>query len=703
MNAELLLQIIYNSTVLLTISLIHEMTFRQSKKSTQQLMISGMILGLIGLVIMSIPFRLSDGIFFDTRSILMGLSGAYFGGLTTVIAGLILSFYRLSLGGTAMIAGTANILISGALGLLWRRFCKQHANTYQTNFNWKNAYLFGLLLHLAMLLTMLLMPFSTAVEVLKVISGPVLLIYPVTTVLLSKLIFDQEQRRSSLNQIKEAEEKYKSLFNNYHTVMLIIDPDSGRIIDANPAAESYYGWPAETLKAMKISDINLLTQAEIEKEMEKARKFNRNCFQFKHRKANGDVSDVEVYSGPIRFMGKTHLYSIVHDIQNRIQAEVALKESVERFRLLVESSPDAIFIQTHGRFTYANDAMLRLMGAKSPDDLIGRSVLDLIHPEERAALKARIDLLNLHKQPVPMHEETFLRLDGHLSWAEVVSVPVRYNETQGAIVFARDITERKAIEAKRMEMESQLRQQQKLEAIGTLAGGVAHEINNPINGIMNYAQLIIEEMETVSLPSEYAKEILHEANRISEIVRNLLQFSRHEKQSHSSASIYDIIHHTTALVRTIIRKDQIHLKIQIPEGLPEIKCRSQQIQQVLMNLLTNARDALNEKYPGYHDDKVMILSCSQLYQEGHRWLSLAVEDHGNGIPPEVQSKIFEPFFSTKPRESGTGLGLSISYGIVKEHHGDLSFDTEPGKMTRFVLNLPVDNGWDYDREEPGYE
>ena len=121
---------------------------------------------------------------------------------------------------------------------------------------------------------------------------------------------------------------------------------------------------------------------------------------------------------------------------------------------------------------------------------------------------------------------------------------------------------------------------------------------------------------------------------------------------------------------------------------------------MLFRSLTNARDALNEKYPGFHEDKVMLLTCRQNDQDGRRWLRLTVEDHGNGIPAEVQSKIFEPFFSTKPKDIGTGLGLSISYGIVKEHHGDLSFDTEQGKMTRFVLDLPVDNGWSiHDKEK----
>jgi signal transduction histidine kinase len=112
-----------------------------------------------------------------------------------------------------------------------------------------------------------------------------------------------------------------------------------------------------------------------------------------------------------------------------------------------------------------------------------------------------------------------------------------------------------------------------------------------------------------------------------------------------------------------------------------------------MNLMTNARDALNERYQGYHEDKVMRLSCCLFEADGRRWLRIVVEDHGAGIPDDVKEKIFEPFFSTKPKEMGTGLGLSISYGIVKDHHGSLTLNSMQGEKTEAILVLPVDNGW----------
>ncbi len=240
-------------------------------------------------------------------------------------------------------------------------------------------------------------------------------------------------------------------------------------------------------------------------------------------------------------------------------------------------------------------------------------------------------------------------------------------------------------------MVAYLNQQQRLDSIGTLAGGVAHEINNPINGIMNYGQLILDSLDADSENAEYAKEIIFETNRIAVIVKNLLQFSRNEKEEHNYANVKNIIEQTLSLIKTVIKHDQIDLQIDVPEDLPQLKCISQQIQQVIMNLMTNSRDALNEKYEGYHEDKIIKLYCKQFNKENHKWIRITVEDHGNGIPEAIKEKVFEPFFSSKSRDAGTGLGLSISHGIIKDHHGELSFETKEGFYTKFYLDLPVDN------------
>ncbi len=259
------------------------------------------------------------------------------------------------------------------------------------------------------------------------------------------------------------------------------------------------------------------------------------------------------------------------------------------------------------------------------------------------------------------------------------------------LLISHDITSRKKIEREKTISDSIIRNQQKLEVIGTLASGVAHEINNPINGILNYGQIILDADPNDTNIKEYAKEIISETNRISQIVKDLLGFSRQSNQYYSFANIEDIISQTLSLVKTTIKHDQIELIVDIAGNLPRIKCRSQQIQQVIMNLLTNAHDALNEKFSGYDQKKIMKLSCSQLNTKDRKWLEIVVEDHGVGISEDIMDKIFDPFFTTKEHEKGTGLGLSISYAIVKEHQGEMKIETEIGKYTRFILHLPCNN------------
>ena len=691
MNTNLFVGFINNSALLMALIVIYESSNLISDRWKRYVpLINGILIGLIGLIIMSVPIHLKSGIIFDTRTILLGATALTFGAIPSTIAGSILIIYRLFIGGGGTLVGISTIVSACVIGILWRKFKLYERSKVKS----LNIYLFGILLHITMLSCFFILPWPQSLEVLRVVTLPIMLVYPVVTVLLSLTLLRQKYRKEARQMIAEAEGRYSSIFNNNYAVMLLIDRETGNIVDANPAAVQFYGWPLETLKTMYISEINGLDEA--------AETANRNAlwerkqhhFFSRHRTASGKEVEVEVYSGQLVIQEKQYLYSIVHDISDRVAATMALQESEERFRLLIESAPEAIFIHIEGKFFFLNQYAISLFGAKSEKELLGTSIMDRVHPASREAILNRIKQLKEGEKVVPLEEEVFLKLDGTPVDVEVTAATVHYKDMDGALVYARDITERKKLEYAKNEVEAQLRQQQKLEAIGTLAGGVAHEINNPINGIMNYAQLILDNVDQENQAiTQYAGEIIHETDRVATIVKNLLQFSRQEKQSHSYASIYDIINQTISLINTVVRKDQITLIVDLEDNLPDIKCRSQQIQQVLMNLLTNARDALNEKYRDYDENKIIRLTCTHYVEAERRWMKIIVEDRGNGIPQNIQEKIFEPFFSTKPKEIGTGLGLSISFGIVKDHHGSITIDSEEGKYTKFILVLPVDNGW----------
>ena len=381
------------------------------------------------------------------------------------------------------------------------------------------------------------------------------------------------------------------------------------------------------------------------------------------------------------------------DITHQKAMEAELEASEKRFQELVELAPDAIFMQLNGKFEYLNPAALALFAAESSDELLGQSVMERFHPHFREKVQERIQSLNVAKQAVPWLEEVYLTMDDRPVSVEVAAVPTLFQGKQGALVYVRNLTEKKRLEAARLAEMASRRQHQKMEEIGMLASGVAHEINNPINGIINYAQLIAE-TEDPEENKGYAHEIITEAERIATIVRDLLQFARYEKQAHSYADFSDIVRRTVNLAQASLRKDQIELELQIPENLPQIKCRSQQIQQVLLNLISNARAALNERYPHYNENKVLSIDALLEYRDGRKWLIIGVKDRGQGIPRHMHSHVFNPFFTTRGRTQGTGLGLPISYGIVKDHHGNIFFESEENQYTRFVVELPVDNGWE---------
>ena len=248
---------------------------------------------------------------------------------------------------------------------------------------------------------------------------------------------------------------------------------------------------------------------------------------------------------------------------------------------------------------------------------------------------------------------------------------------------------RQRFQQENTQLQAQLLQSQKMESIGTLAGGVAHEINNPINIIMNYAELVSMRKNDAVKVEEYAQKIIGESDRVATIVRDLLAFSRQDQEAHSPTRIGEIVDRTVSLMRTILKKDGITLVIDTSGDIPPLACRAQHIQQVLMNLLTNARDALNMRWEGEHPDKQLKITVQLIHKQDVPFARTIVEDTGGGIPADVIDRIFDPFFTTKPRDEGTGLGLSVSHGIVKDHGGDLMVESTPGKGTRFYMDLPL--------------
>ncbi len=510
------------------------------------------------------------------------------------------------------------------------------------------------------------------------------------------LVFrDQTEERAAQKALMVSESRYRRLFETAKDGILILDADSGLIVDVNPFLVDLLGYSFESFRGKELWEIGLfkdiMASKAMVRELQGVGYIRYESLPLKTR--DGRPIEVEFVSNVYRADGARVIQCNIRDITDRKRAEESLQESEAQFRAMFETASIGMAqadVRT-GQFLRVNDKLCAITGYAA-EELLRLHVPEITHPEDREQDWQLFERVVRGDAPDYRMEKRYVRKDGRLVWVNVNMTVIRGADGQPLRTMAaiEDIADRKRLEQERIELEAQLRQQQKLEALGTLAGGVAHEINNPIAGIMNYAQLIVDTVTPESRAAEYAGEIVHETERVATIVRNLLQFARQESQAHSFARIADIVEQTLSLCRAVLRRDQITLTVDVPDDLPALKCRSQQIQQVLMNLLTNARDALNAKYPGYHADKTIRVSARPFEQAGRPWLRLTVADQGTGISPEVQARIFDPFFTTKPRDKGSGLGLSISHGIVQGHHGVLHFETTPGTGTQFHLDLPVE-------------
>jgi PAS domain S-box-containing protein len=499
-------------------------------------------------------------------------------------------------------------------------------------------------------------------------------------------VSDISDRKLMEQTLRENEQRLRLLADNASDVIWTLDA-SGRLNYISPSVQRLLGYSAEEVLARGLEQTLVAASAEVFRmklaeaipQMQAGKRVSETL-ELKYLCKDGWTAWCEVgYSGMFdaanAFVG---IVGVSRDVSERRRAEE------ERGRLVtaMEQAAESIVItDPQGVILYVNPAFEKITGY-TRQEALGQNPR-LLRSGKHAAAFYQEMWETITRGEVWHGRMINKRKDGVLFQEDVTISPVR--DAAGRIVnfiaLKLDVT-------REAELETQLRQSQRLDSLGTLAGGVAHEINNPINGIMNYAQLMVDRLAADHPLREYAVEIIKETERVSQIVQDLLSFARQDQRQHDWANLGDIVNSGLRLIRAVMRHDQITLAVDVPNDLPKVKCHSQQIQQVFLNLLTNARDALNEKYPKPDADKIIRVTGHSLKKEGGHWIRLTVEDHGAGVPPSIRDRVFDPFFTTKIEKGGTGLGLSISHGIAKNHRGKLHFETQTGFYTKFHLDLP---------------
>ncbi|HYO52856.1 ATP-binding protein [Archangium sp.] len=357
----------------------------------------------------------------------------------------------------------------------------------------------------------------------------------------------------------------------------------------------------------------------------------------------------------------------------------ALRRSEASFRTLIERTPDAVFVHHEGTVLFANPAAIALLGYEREEELRGRQVEEFLIPGEQ-------DLLAETSEAGSAREVRFQHRGGQQVLGEVVTFSIPFDGQPAVVSIARDITERKQVQEK-------LRSTDRMVSLGTLAAGVAHELNNPISYVLSNLRFAVDELGEQTeagkpLADEQAREVqqaLREAleggERMRNIVRDLRSFSRREDERHGPVDIHAVLDSCASLARSELRH-RAQLVKEYGE-IPRVLGNESRLGQLFLNLLVNAAQAIPEGDVKGHSVRITTART----EEG--WVVVSVRDTGVGIPPENLQRLFKPFFTTKPVGVGTGLGLSICHGIVTAMGGRIKVSSEVGKGTTFHVFMPM--------------
>lgn len=372
------------------------------------------------------------------------------------------------------------------------------------------------------------------------------------------------------------------------------------------------------------------------------------------------------------------------DITALKNAENDLRESEQRYKSLVDLLPDGIMVHCDTKIVFCNNAYAAMLGADGPEQIIGRSDLDFIPADEGAIVKERRERLR-RGEPVGLRETTNQRFDGSVINVVRMGTPITWQGKEAVLVLTRDITAQKVAEA-------HLQLNQKMESLGTLAGGIAHDLNNTLVPILGLTEIVMENLAADSLERKQLEMVVSAAERGRDLVGKILAFSRQDEPNRKATDLSKVVKEALSLLRATLPAT-IEIRESFEDDIPSVTVDPTQIHQVLMNLGSNAGYAIGMN-PGVLDVALNLVETDETLKArlpelgAGPYAKLTISDSGPGIEKESLDRIFDPFFTTKDVGEGTGLGLSVVHGIVAAHGGIISVSSELGEGTTFEIYLP---------------
>jgi PAS domain S-box-containing protein len=489
----------------------------------------------------------------------------------------------------------------------------------------------------------------------------------------------------ALGAARRSEETFRHLFTNNPLPMWVYDLETLQFLEVNAAAVAHYGYPRDEFLGMRLTDIRppedvprLLASVARERAALEA------SGDWRHRLKDGRIINVDIISHLLTFGGRRAALVVAQDVTRRKQAEDELRASEERHRGLVDHAMFGIYRSgLEGKFLTVNPALVEMLGYASTAELLEVDIEALyMDPAVRHELLRRFH----DADRIQDAEVEWKRRDGNPVTLRLRGRSIRDAEGrfQWFEMFVEDVTAQRAVEA-------QLRQAQKMEAVGRLSGGIAHDFNNLLSVIITYAQFAMDQLPEPDPLRDDIKEIHDAGRRAADLTRQLLAFSRQQILEPQVVSLNDVLDGVEKMLRRLLG-EHIAIDVRRAPALGSVLADPGQMEQVIVNLAVNARDAMPDG--GKLTMETGNVAVDEEYAERHlsvtpgRYVLLSITDTGSGMSAETRDRIFEPFFTTKEKGKGTGLGLATAYGIVKQSGGNIWVYSEPGAGTTFKIYLP---------------
>ncbi len=545
---------------------------------------------------------------------------------------------------------------------------------------------------------------------------------------------DITERKQTEESLQQNEERFRKLFESHSAIQIILDPDTGHIIDANQAAEEFYGWSIAKLKQMYIHEINTLSPEEVKLVLKKWTTSQQLNFSFRHLRANGSIRDVEIFANKVEIKGKALVYCIIHDINQRKHFEAL---SAFRLRLLEMSSTDSVeallrkTIDEAERMTASSTSFCHFFGNSHPYSsiqVVSSSMQKRVnktkapgtaHPSMNDA-RFWVDAIRDKRAVINNHynstEHQQIQPNDHPGVMRTLLVPLLHGEKVIAILgvvnklsdydeddvhwvsmlanIAWDIVAKKIANEELEKLQCQLQHFQKMEMVGQLAGGIAHDFNNMLAVILGHTEMTMELVDPGQ--SIYANlEIIHKAaSHSADLTHQLLAFARKQHVIAKVLNINSIIEEMLPILRRLVGEN-ITLVWMPEKRLMQVKIDLAQINQILTNLCINARDAITGI--GNITIETALVNIGTIDGTATNPATamnhaiLSISDNGCGIKKRDLPHIYEPFFTTKEVGKGTGMGLATVYSIVKQNNGSIVCESKTKKGTSFIITFPLVN------------